>query len=162
MDGFETAALVRDREKSRDTPIIFLTAAIKGEAYVARGYALNAVDYIFKPFEPEILRSKVAVFVQLFRKTQEVRRQAEQLAENALFLNSVLDGSTEYAIVAVDLEDASSPGTRARAGCTATAPADRGQAAPVGGVPARRAGAAHCRSSSIVRARPAKPRASST
>jgi PAS domain S-box-containing protein len=104
MDGFETAALVRDREKSRDTPIIFLTAAIKGEAYVARGYALNAVDYIFKPFEPDILRSKVAVFVQLFRKTQEVRRQAEQLAENALFLNSVLDGSTEYAIVAADLD----------------------------------------------------------
>ncbi|HLZ29080.1 MAG TPA: response regulator, partial [Chloroflexota bacterium] len=74
MDGFETAALVRDREKSRDTPIIFLTAAIKGEAYVARGYSLSAVDYIFKPFEPEILRSKVAVFVQLFRKTAEVRR----------------------------------------------------------------------------------------
>jgi PAS domain S-box-containing protein len=104
MDGFETAALIRDREKSRDTPIIFLTAAIKGEAYVARGYALSAVDYIFKPFEPEILKSKVAVFVQLFRKTQEVRRQAEQLAESALFLNSVLDASTEYAIVALDLE----------------------------------------------------------
>jgi PAS domain S-box-containing protein len=105
MDGFETAALVRDREKSRDTPIIFLTAAIKGEAYVARGYSLSAVDYIFKPFEPEILRSKVAVFVQLFRKTQEVRRQADQLAESALFLNSVLDASTEYAIVAIDLEE---------------------------------------------------------
>ena len=104
MDGFETAALVRDREKSRDTPIIFLTAAIKGEAYVARGYSLSAVDYIFKPFEPEILRSKVAVFVQLFRKTEEVRRQAEQLAESALFLSSVLDASTEYAIVAIDLD----------------------------------------------------------
>src|SRR5579859_6557257 len=104
MDGFETAALVRDREKSRDTPIIFLTAAIKGEAYVARGYSLSAVDYIFKPFEPDILRSKVAVFVQLFRKTQEVRRQAEQLADTTLFLNSVLDGSTEYAIVAIDLD----------------------------------------------------------
>jgi PAS domain S-box-containing protein len=104
MDGFETAALVRDREKSRDTPIIFLTAAIKGEAYVARGYSLSAVDYIFKPFEPEILKSKVAVFVQLFRKTQEVRQQAEALAASASFLNSVLDASTEYAIVAIDLE----------------------------------------------------------
>jgi CheY-like chemotaxis protein len=86
MDGFETAALVRDREKSRDTPIIFLTAAIQGETYVTRGYSLGAVDYIFKPFEPEILRSKVAVFVQLFRKTEEVKRQAQQLVERTLFL----------------------------------------------------------------------------
>jgi PAS domain S-box-containing protein len=103
MDGFETAALVRDREKSRDTPIIFLTAAIQGETYVTRGYSLGAVDYIFKPFEPEILRSKVAVFVQLFRKTEEVKRQAQQLIESTLFLKSVLDSSTEYSIVALDL-----------------------------------------------------------
>jgi len=103
MDGFETAALVRDREKSRDTPIIFLTAAIQGETYVTRGYSLGAVDYIFKPFEPDILRSKVAVFVQLFRKTEEVKRQAQQLIESTLFLKSVLDSSTEYSIVALDL-----------------------------------------------------------
>jgi PAS domain S-box-containing protein len=104
MDGFETAAMIRQRAQSHDTPIIFLTAAIRGETYVARGYALGAVDYIFKPFEPEILRSKVAVFVQLFKKTEEIKLQAQQLIESTLFLKSVFDSSTEYSIVALDLE----------------------------------------------------------
>jgi PAS domain S-box-containing protein len=104
MDGFELASLIRGRERSRDTPIIFLTAAQKSESYVFKGYALGAVDYIFKPFDPGILRSKVAVFVELFRKTHEVKRQAEQLAETTAFLNSILESSTDYAITAVDLE----------------------------------------------------------
>lgn len=104
MDGFETAALIRERAQSRDTPIIFLTAAIRGETYVTRGYALGAVDYIFKPFEPEILRSKVAVFVQLFKKTEEIKSQAHQLIESTLFLKSVFDSSTDYSIVALDLD----------------------------------------------------------
>ena len=76
MDGFETAALIRDREKLRGTPIIFLTAANRSEMFVAKGYAVGAVDYMLKPFNPEILRSKVAVFVDLFRKTEEVKQQA--------------------------------------------------------------------------------------
>jgi signal transduction histidine kinase/CheY-like chemotaxis protein len=80
MDGFETAALIRQREKSRHTPIIFLTAIDKRNDSVFRGYAVGAVDYLFKPFMPEVLRAKVAVFVELFQKTAEVRRQAEQLA----------------------------------------------------------------------------------
>src|SRR5213080_4102054 len=80
LDGFETASLIRERDKSRDTPIIFLTALSRSETHVFRGYELGAVDYIFKPFEPEILRSKVNVFVELFRKTQALTRQAHELA----------------------------------------------------------------------------------
>src|SRR5256885_621409 len=75
-----TPRLVRGRDKSRDTPIIFLTPRSRSETHVFRGYELGAVDYIFKPFEPEILRSKVNVFVELFRKTQALTRQAHELA----------------------------------------------------------------------------------
>src|SRR6266566_9815487 len=80
MDGLETAALIRERERSRDTPIIFITAAGRDKDLIARGYALGAVDYIVKPVHPTILRSKVAVFVELFRKTAQVREQAAALA----------------------------------------------------------------------------------
>src|SRR3954453_10964395 len=68
MDGFETAELIRGRERSRETPIIFLTAAISGDVFIAKGYSLGAVDYLVKPFDPEMLRSKVNVFIELFRK----------------------------------------------------------------------------------------------
>ena len=79
MDGFETATLIRQRDKSRDTPIIFLTALSRSETNVFRGYELGAVDYIFKPFHAEILRSKVAVFVELYRKTRALAAVNEQL-----------------------------------------------------------------------------------
>ena len=79
MNGFETAALIRERERSRYTPIIFLTAINRSETHVSRGYSLGAVDYLFKPIEPEILISKVAAFVSLFEKTQQVKRQAQLL-----------------------------------------------------------------------------------
>ena len=82
LDGFETASLIRRRQKSRHTPIIFITAINKEDRYVFRGYSMGAVDYIFKPLEPEILRSKVAVFVELYRKSQQVRIQAELLREH--------------------------------------------------------------------------------
>ncbi|HEY3588204.1 MAG TPA: response regulator, partial [Myxococcaceae bacterium] len=81
MDGFETAELIRQRERTRYTPIIFVTAIGRSEAHVARGYSCGAVDYLFKPLVPEILRSKVAVFVELFWKTEEVKRQGDQLRE---------------------------------------------------------------------------------
>ncbi len=81
LDGFETAALIREREKSQTIPIIFLTAMHKSEAQVFRGYSLGAVDYIFKPFEPEILKAKVSVFIDLYKKTEEIKRQAELLRE---------------------------------------------------------------------------------
>ncbi|WP_017315803.1 hybrid sensor histidine kinase/response regulator [Mastigocladopsis repens] len=80
MDGFETATLIRQRERSRYTPIIFLTAYSTSDKMVYKGYSLGAVDYLFKPIEPEILKSKVAAFVDLFQKTNEVKRQAAQLA----------------------------------------------------------------------------------
>ncbi|MGE5655334.1 MAG: response regulator [Actinomycetota bacterium] len=79
MDGFETAALIRSRERSRSTPIIFLTAFSNNDAQVFKGYSLGAVDYLMKPVEPEILISKVNVFVDLFQKTEEIKRQAAQL-----------------------------------------------------------------------------------
>ena len=80
MDGLQTAELIRARERSRDTPIIFITASGRDDDLVTRGYSLGAVDYIVKPIHPHILRSKVAVFVELFRKTAQVRQQAAQLA----------------------------------------------------------------------------------
>ena len=79
LDGFQTAALIRERERSRHTPIIFLTASYESEVQVFRGYAVGAVDYVFKPLQPEILRSKVSVFVELARTTEVVRKQAAQL-----------------------------------------------------------------------------------
>jgi signal transduction histidine kinase/DNA-binding response OmpR family regulator len=84
MDGFETAALIRGRERTRRIPIIFLTAYSRSEANVQRGYALGAVDFLFKPIVPEILRAKVSVFVDLHLKTEEIRKQAALLAERQL------------------------------------------------------------------------------
>ncbi|MFN2455449.1 MAG: response regulator [Pyrinomonadaceae bacterium] len=88
LDGLETAALIRGREKSRDIPIIFLTADSTGGAHIAKGYSLGAVDYILKPVEPEILRSKIAVFVELFKKTLQVKQQAELLHEKNIELEN--------------------------------------------------------------------------
>ncbi|HEV3076005.1 MAG TPA: response regulator, partial [Thermoanaerobaculia bacterium] len=82
MDGFETAALVRQRKSSERTPIIFITA-FSDDIHIARGYSLGAVDYIVSPVVPEVLRSKVAVFVELFRKTEQIRHQAESLRRRA-------------------------------------------------------------------------------
>jgi PAS domain S-box-containing protein len=82
LDGFATAALIRERVKTRHIPIIFLTAVSHQDEYVTRGYGLGAVDYIAKPFHPEVLRAKVAVFVELFRKNAQIRSQALLLQEN--------------------------------------------------------------------------------
>ena len=79
LDGYETAELIRGRERSRQTPIIFLTANYRSDAHVFRGYSVGAVDYIFKPFSQEILRSKVSVFVELFQKREALNRQTQAL-----------------------------------------------------------------------------------
>lgn len=79
MDGFETANLIRKRNRSRSTPLIFITAAYKDDVSKFAGYALGAVDYLEKPVAPAILRSKVSVFVDLFRKTEQLKWQAEEL-----------------------------------------------------------------------------------
>jgi signal transduction histidine kinase len=81
MNGFETARFIKSRERTKHLPIIFLTAISKEERYVFEGYAVGAVDYLFKPFEPEILRSKVAVFVDLSRKNRQLEQQARQLRD---------------------------------------------------------------------------------
>jgi PAS domain S-box-containing protein len=81
IDGFETAALIREREKSRRTPIIFLTAINKNEQHVFKGYSLGAVDYLTKPVVSDILRSKVVAFVELHKKTEEVKRQTGLLQQ---------------------------------------------------------------------------------
>src|SRR5262249_52003299 len=76
IDGVETAALIRGRERTRNIPIIFLTAYDSTDnSQVSQGSSLGAVDYIIKPIDPDALRSKVAVFVELFRKTEQVRQQ---------------------------------------------------------------------------------------
>ena len=92
MDGFETARLVRERKRSRQTPIIFLTAF--GDAIQAeKGYALGAVDYILTPVVPDILRTKVTVFVELHRKTEETRLAAQAIAQRAAQLSALARAS---------------------------------------------------------------------
>jgi PAS domain S-box-containing protein len=82
MDGFEVAQKIKSRERSRATPIIFLSAADEELKRVHRAYALGAVDYVTKPMNPDVVRAKVEVFVQLHRRTEQVKRQAELLREH--------------------------------------------------------------------------------
>jgi PAS domain S-box-containing protein len=77
LDGFQTARLIKDRERTRHVPIIFLTAISKDAEHVFRGYGAGAVDYLLKPFDPHVLRAKVSVFVELWQKTAEIRRHEE-------------------------------------------------------------------------------------
>jgi signal transduction histidine kinase len=79
LDGYETAELIRGRQRSRETPIIFLTANYRSDSHVFRGYSVGAVDYLFKPFSAEILRSKVSVFVELYQKREALKRQTAAL-----------------------------------------------------------------------------------
>jgi signal transduction histidine kinase len=77
LDGFETAALIRQRRRHEHTPILFLTA-FPDDTHALRGYSLGAVDYILTPVVPEVLRTKVSVFVDMYRLNQQIRRQAEE------------------------------------------------------------------------------------
>ena len=79
MDGFETAAHIKRRERTRDIPIIFLTAINHGPHHTFRGYAAGAVDYVSKPFDPWVLRAKVSVFVELYMKNCQLKEQAALL-----------------------------------------------------------------------------------
>jgi PAS domain S-box-containing protein len=90
LDGLETASLLRQREATRFTPIIFITAASAGDKEVVRGYELGAVDYIFKPIVPEILRAKVQVFVELHRRAERIKMQATELQGTQLELRHEL------------------------------------------------------------------------
>jgi CheY-like chemotaxis protein len=79
MDGFETASHIKRRERTRDIPIIFLTAINREPQHAFRGYSAGAVDYLAKPFDPWVLRAKVSVFVELYLKNRQLREQAEML-----------------------------------------------------------------------------------
>ncbi len=92
MDGFETARFIRQRLRSEHTPIIFVTA-YGDEIHEARGYSLGAVDYITTPVIPEVLRAKIAVFIELFRTSTKVRRQADSLRRRAEQLRALTDAS---------------------------------------------------------------------
>lgn len=81
MDGFETTSLIKQREKSKNVPIIFLTANSQAEHHVAMGYSVGAVDFVFKPLDPHVLKSKVAVFVDLYKKNILLQEQAEFLRD---------------------------------------------------------------------------------
>jgi PAS domain S-box-containing protein len=92
MDGYQTAELIRKRTQTKSIPIIFLSAVNKEAEHLRRGYSMGAVDYVFKPIDPMILRSKVAVFVDLFQKSKEIERKARQ--EQAL-LDANLSANAE-------------------------------------------------------------------
>jgi len=95
MDGFETAEVIRRSVRHRSIPILFVTALNKDERYIYRGYEAGAVDYIFKPFDPVILKSKVAVFADLHVKNRQLREQSRQLAERELLEQKAHNQSME-------------------------------------------------------------------
>ena len=103
IDGFETARLIRSRERSRLTPIIFLTAAADEMTSMFRGYEVGAVDYLMKPVVPEVLKSKVSVFVELHRKSERLRESEEKLRRLAAHLISVRE--EERAHIAREIHD---------------------------------------------------------
>jgi signal transduction histidine kinase len=103
IDGFETAKLIRNRERSRLTPIIFLTAAADEMTSMFRGYEVGAVDYLMKPVVPEILKSKVSVFVELHRKTERLKESEDKLRRLAAHLISVRE--EERAHIAREIHD---------------------------------------------------------
>lgn len=101
MDGLETAAHIKRRERTRDVPIIFLTAVHPDAEHAFRGYSAGAVDYVSKPFDPWVLRAKVAVFVDLYHKRRQLQEQATllrgRLREAALAEGAVADDRADLA-----------------------------------------------------------------
>src|SRR4030095_9366368 len=99
MDGLQAAKLIRAREKNRHTPIIFLTASSQSDIEMTQGYALGGVDYIFKPFLPDVLRAKVSAFVEMFKQSQEAQRQSSLLKAERDFADAVLDTVAGFVLV---------------------------------------------------------------
>ena len=101
MDGFETVELIRQIDKLKHVPIIFLTASMDNPAQIFKGYQTGAVDYMIKPLSPEILKAKVAIFVDLYKKNQELLAQAEQLKKlnNELTAQKLL---SEYSLSLIE------------------------------------------------------------
>jgi signal transduction histidine kinase len=103
MDGFQTATLIRERDKTRRTPIIFLADSSKSDIHVSQGYSLGGVDYIFKPFVPEVLKSKVAAFVDMFGQRQELEQQSALLKAERDVADAILDTLAGFVLV-LDME----------------------------------------------------------
>jgi len=100
LDGFETAARIKQRQRTRDTPIIFLTAISSQHEHVLRGYSSGAVDYLAKPVDPDILRAKVSAFVELDAKTRQLERQGAALEAKSSELERVNSELEQFAYVA--------------------------------------------------------------
>jgi len=98
LDGFETAELIRARKRSRQTPILFLTA-YRSDEQLFRGYDMGAVDFLFKPIVPEILQSKVTVFVELSRTTQLLQLQAEERARAERKFRAVVEAAPDAMVI---------------------------------------------------------------
>jgi CheY-like chemotaxis protein len=111
MDGFETASHIKRRERTRHVPIIFLTAADRDAQLALRGYAVGAVDYLTKPFDPWVLRAKVSVFVDLWVKTRQLAAQSALVRER----DAQWRGLTEAVDEAVTLLRSDDPAARHRA-----------------------------------------------
>ena len=106
LDGFETAAAIRQRERTRDLPIVFLTAISRDEEHRQKGFATGGVDYIFKPVDPDLLKAKVGVFVRLYATERALRRQSDELARQAVELaRSNADLDQFASVVSHDLMD---------------------------------------------------------
>lgn len=100
MDGFETAEMIRQSDKLKHVPIIFLTANMNTNEYIFKGYQSGAVDYMIKPLSPEILQAKVMVFTELFRKNQELRKKEEEThALNEIILKTNKELASQYAAI---------------------------------------------------------------
>ena len=91
MDGFETAELMRGSERTKKVPIIFVTALSKEQKYIFQGYESGAIDYLLKPLEPEILRSKVKIFCELYRQKRVIEEQLNEIEEKNEILQKQLD-----------------------------------------------------------------------
>lgn len=106
MDGFETAELIRESEKLKNVPIIFLTANMNTNEYIFKGYQSGAVDYMIKPLSPEILQAKVRVFTELFKKNMELRRKEEETNSlNSIILKANQELETQYAAIEKHAEE---------------------------------------------------------
>jgi len=96
MDGFETASLIQEYEKTRNIPIIFITAAYTSLNDMLKGYELNAVDYVLKPFNEQILKRKIAVHVELYQKTQQTIRELQKLKSMSGSSSLPVSKETQY------------------------------------------------------------------
>ncbi|MFB9079264.1 response regulator [Flavobacterium procerum] len=106
MDGFETAEMIRQSDKLKHVPIIFLTANMNASEYIFKGYQSGAVDYMIKPLSPEILQAKVMVFTELFRKNRELRiKEEETKALNEIILKANIKLSAQYEAIEKHAEE---------------------------------------------------------